>query len=564
MLNIIVVAVTFAVGLLSLRLLFLHLRDFQQMGYKTAWYFRWLIRHRTSYSLFALVLLVCILAVALLREQSLAILLTFVTITLIALSSPVFSRSHQAKKPLVFTSRALRLLFASIACITLAIGAAVSLAILRSESITVLTTIAMLATLASLGGGPLFLLIGNAIMFPLEETSRRRYVSLAHDKSLQLKPKRVGITGSYGKTSVKELVAATLAAKYSTLKTPQSFNTPMGISKVIREDLQPHHDAFVIEMGAYQTGEIRSLCELVGPLDAAVVTGINEQHFERFGSLQATMRAKFEVVQGLNPEGLAVFNGDNHLTRQMADSWHGQKVIYGLDSAPCDLSADDLRYGHTGSKFSLVMVDGSRHQLRIQLIGKHNILNALAAVAVGIHFDIRIEEIAAALASVPPVPHRLQPSQLPGGATLIDDTYSSNPDGASAALDVLKSWPAKRRMIVTPGFIELGAARDSVCQTFAKQIAAICDFAVLVGEAQSKPIREGLRAQGFPADRLITVDSVRSAIGEINTRLGSGDVVLMENDLPDVYESPPTLLHLFSRVLKPTLQPRLSDQGEME
>lgn len=546
MLNAIAIVAALAAGLLWLRLLPLHLQDFQQMEYQTVWYLKWLVHHRRVQLVFnSAVLAVLLFGVAFWTELGLITLTIFATV-LSAAMTPVRLGSKKAKKPLAYTRRAVRVLVASVACGGLLIAGLTASTFLDWGSGASPVTAAMAATLLTLVVAPLLMLLGNGLMYPLEETSRRRQIKLAKAKSSTMDLARIGITGSYGKTTVKELIAAALATKFSTLRTPMSFNTPMGICRVISEDLRAHHEAFVVEMGAYRRGEIRSLCELVGPLDVGVVTGINEQHLERFGSVEATMRAKYEIVEGLAPGGLALFNGDNRHVREMASWWQGRSIVYGVDSPDCDVSAEDIEFSQGGSTFQLALRDGSRSPLRIQLIGRHNVLNALAAVAVGLDFGLPVSHIASALASVPPVDHRLKPMNLPNGAVLIDDTYSSNPDGAFAALDVLGSWSARRRTIVTPGFIELGRANDAVSRSFGERIAATCDLVILVGRVQTKPVLEGLRRGGLPDANVVVVESMNAAQTELK-ELGSGDVILMENDLPDAYESSETPFQLVSR-----------------
>ena len=439
-----------------------------------------------------------------------------------------------AKKPLRPTPRLL-LVLAIAAGLALLLGCAGGLLIAGWQP--TLVVVGGSIVLAVLAEYPAWLLAGASLaLSPLQALAREAVVAAARFKLARSSAIIVAITGSYGKTSTKEILASLLATKYRVLKTPESYNTLLGVSRVILRQLRPEHQVFVVEMGAYQRGEIRRLCRLAPP-HIGILTAINPQHLERFGSLENIALAKYELIEALPADGAAVVNVDNERCRERAEATRHVPVIrYGLDTANRpDVTALDTRSERLASRFTLVGRGGDSAPIALRLLGRHNIANFVGAAAAAMAVGMTADEVARAAGSVEPVPHRLQPVPGAGGVTVLDDAYNSNPDGARAALEVLRGFGDARKVLVTPGMIELGEREEAENRQFGVEAAAVCNDVILVGPKRTEPIRTGLVSAGFPADRIHVVRTIQDATTTLAGLVQSGDVVLFENDLPDNY-----------------------------
>ena len=385
---------------------------------------------------------------------------------------------------------------------------------------------------------PIILTITVGILKPVESLIQRRYISEARDILKEMNPLVVGITGSYGKTGTKEMLAAMLAEKYNVLSPPGSYNTLMGITRVIRERLRPYHEVFVVEMGAYRIGSIDKLCKLTKPKHG-ILTIIGVQHLERFKSRQAIQQAKGELVRALPPDGIAVLNGDDPLCREIGDRFNGEVVYFSLDENQYEIptvQAKEIRIDIQGSDFSLAFPDGEELSVHLPLLGRGAVVNATAAATLAERMSVPKQGIVRALSSMPQVRHRLEAVKGEGGVTIIDDAYNSNPVGAANALEVLSQATSGRRILVTPGMIELGELEEEANYNFGRQAAEACDLAVLVGVKRIEPIRRGLIEAGFEQDNIWVVPTLNDGLELLKDYLKPGDTMLLENDLPDQYE----------------------------
>jgi UDP-N-acetylmuramoyl-tripeptide--D-alanyl-D-alanine ligase len=357
-------------------------------------------------------------------------------------------------------------------------------------------------------------------------------------KLRRLGPMVVGITGSYGKTSTKYFTEALLEPRFRVLKTRASFNTILGVCRAINEELGAEHKVLIVEMGAYRRGEIRDMARLTRP-HIGVLTAIGPQHLERFGSIETIEKAKFELLEALPEDGIAIVNNDDLRVRRMADTLHLAEVRrYGIDTSvgELDLAAVSITHGSDGLRFTLVECGGPRVTVKTRLIGLHNVSNILAAASVARAAGVSLREIAGAIGRLAPVPHRLETHTGTDGVTIIDDAYNSNPVGAFNALDALAAFETGRKVLVTPGMVELGAEQEAWNEQFGARAAAVCDYVILVGTHQTAPIRRGLDERGFAADHLVSVPNLNGGMEALKTIVRSGDVVLFENDLPDLYD----------------------------
>jgi UDP-N-acetylmuramoyl-tripeptide--D-alanyl-D-alanine ligase len=384
---------------------------------------------------------------------------------------------------------------------------------------------------------PFAVLLSNVLLAPVQAGINGYYIRRARHRLRELAPRVVGITGSYGKTSTKFILDTLLAEKFAVLKTPESFNTLMGVSRTINENLLPDHRVLIVEMGAYRRGDVRELCEFVRP-QIGIITAIGPQHLERFGSIEAIQAAKQELIESLPPSGVAILNDDDPRCRELADGSRTAKVLrYGTDPSSGGLRiwAEQVGASSAGLRFVLATNDGQRAESRCVLLGRHNVLNVLAASCAALEFGLRLEEVAQAIPKIQPVPHRLQLIEGAGGVVVIDDSYNSNPVGALGALEALSQFTTGRRVLVTPGMVELGSIEQAQNEEFGAKAARVCDYIILVGEKQTRAVLRGVERERFPTARVCVVPGLGEARAELQKVLRAGDVVLFENDLPDLY-----------------------------
>lgn len=381
---------------------------------------------------------------------------------------------------------------------------------------------------------PMFILFAHIMILPVENCVKRWYYNDAVRKlSGRDTLTKIGIVGSYGKTSTKFILGTILQEKWNTLVTPSSYNTPMGITRVVREQLSAEHEVFVAEMGERYKGDIAELCNLVKP-HYGIITAVGKQHLDTFGSYESIIDTISEILYELPPHGAVFINGENPDCRRMYDTCMlDNKFFFGLEGEGLYLKAVDINVGNSGSSFTLVAGDGESVRCKTVLLGKHNIVNITGAAALAKYLGVSMKQIAMAIKKIKPIEHRLQLIQ--GSVTVIDDTYNSNPAGAKAALDVLKEFAPPRRIIVTPGMVELGEEEDILNESFGRDIANAADIAILVGGRRVEPIRRGLINEGFPEDCIVVVDSLTEVASILPLYAMPGSVVLFENDLPDNY-----------------------------
>ncbi|MCR4707869.1 MAG: UDP-N-acetylmuramoyl-tripeptide--D-alanyl-D-alanine ligase [Clostridiales bacterium] len=378
----------------------------------------------------------------------------------------------------------------------------------------------------------LILALSACLAKPLEAYIANQFVADAK-RRLDEMPNliRIGITGSYGKTSTKFLLRDILSVRWNVLATPGSFNTTMGVTRVIREMLTPTHEVFIAEMGARHPGDIRELVNLVRP-NVGILTSIGPQHLDTFGSVETIAKTKNELIEGLPENGTAIFARDGAYCEKLFNACGLQNKILAGER----IAAEEVEVGPWGTRFLLSDREtGESIRCETRLLGRHTVENLLLCAAAARQLGLSMDEIERGIARCQPVEHRLQLLPAIGGITIIDDAFNSNPAGAKAAIDVLSHFP-ERRVVVTPGMVELGAEEAKYNREFGKQMAEACDLVILVGERHTLPIAEGLKEAGFPEEKVCTVASFAEAQERMKDLLKAGDTVLYENDLPDNYE----------------------------
>jgi len=381
---------------------------------------------------------------------------------------------------------------------------------------------------------PLWLVSANALLGPYEHAVQRGYERDAVRRLADVRPFIVGITGSYGKSSTKSMLAHILQFKGPTLASTGSINTLMGNTRHIREHLVFGHQFMVVEMGAYYIGSIRRLCALTPP-SAAIVTAVGDAHLERFGSLENIVTAKSELAQALPVGGLLVVNADYpgalRIGRTVTDR---RLLLYGETSAEdLDTRVEDVRFTLTGTHFVL-RTRTARHECFTPIHGRPIVSNLAGAFTLAVALGVDPAIAVASFRTLKPVANRLEVVE-DRGLIWVRDAYNSNQYGFRAALEVLAALPATRRVLVTPGVIELGSMQAEVNRALSAAAAAVCDHTLVVSGTNRDAFVAGHADAGHP-DRLVTVSNRSEAFRWIGEHVTPGDAVLLENDLPDLYE----------------------------
>lgn len=430
--------------------------------------------------------------------------------------------NRKSKKPLVCTQRVWRTF--GVEALLVALLAAVALPLVGVAYGVPLLEVCVVLT-------PLITIAAFVVLTPVEKAINRWYYNDAA-RILRSMPhlKIIAITGSYGKTSTKHYLYRILSEKYNVLMTPGSFNTTLGVIRTVREQLKPYHEVFIVEMGAKQAGDIREICELVHP-SMGIITAVGEQHLESFGSIENVQRTKFELVDALPADGVAVLNDDFKYIHNRAVE-NVRAVRYGKDA---DYDVTSTEYTAEGTRFTIADKGGWSLDLQTRLVGKYNLTNTLACCIIARELGLTDRQIRIAVADIRQVEHRLS-IRAAGGLTIIDDAFNSNPHGSAMALEVLGSMKGGRRIVITPGMIELGAHQYDYNRVLGRNAARACDYVIVVGEFNRRAIVDGLHDEAFSAERIITVDTFAEATARLREIAQAGDAVLYENDLPDTFK----------------------------
>lgn len=507
------------------RRLLTYLHIYQQEEYDSRRFIRWLIgRYSFDKKVSFVIFVVGCLELAIFLSTWTADLLIFFTLLIFFLLEP--RMRPRSKKALVMTARAGRIFCAAL--VVLAIVATAFGVWLRHP----------IFWLIPVQGIPFALTIGNFVVKPYEKKLQERFWNEAHAKLLALKPTVIGITGSFGKTSTKHLLGHILELQAPTLITPGSVNTPMGIARIVREQLASHHRFFVCEMGAYGPGSIERLCRLAPP-DFALITAIGMAHYERFKTLDTVAKTKFELAEATAKKNGPVVVAEQVLeftdAKQFRDRYANTIVVGpGPDSA---LRILESLQTETGIQ-ARVSWRGVEYVLKAPIFGEHHIGNMCVVFASACTLGVTPEDAILALASAPQISHRLEVKQGPAGSKMIDDAYNSNPVGFAAALRLLNALRREggRRVLITPGMVELGPAHDEEHRKIGELAAATVDVLLPVLPNRIRTLTEAY-ISGNPNGTVIPCPTFQAAQSWMNANLTANDVVLLENDLPDLYEA---------------------------
>lgn len=501
----------------------------QQSSYRIERYWRWLQgNYSSAWRLIDLALLF------LLFSTLLTPMFNMLIVGLAALTKLFIIFTRKYKKPLVFTKRVWRIY--SVAAILSLSGFIVTAVLYNGNDLYPTHVVALGILLLEAFFSWAFVIAAVWLLSPVEKNINKKYYDDAAN-ILHSMPdlKIIGITGSYGKTSTKHYLERILSEKYNVLMTPGSFNTTMGVIRTIREYLKPYNEVFICEMGAKQPGDVKEICDLVHP-SIGIVTAVGPMHLETFKSIDNVQRTKFELVDSLPQDGLAVVNNDfeacaNRKVDNVAISRYGVANTNG-----CDFIAEDIEYTPDGTSFTVKDKNGTPLRIHTRLLGECNISNLLAAVIVALELGVEPERIQYAIEDIEQVEHRLNVKRTPGGVNIIDDAFNSNPSGSKMAMEVLSHFKNGRRIVVTPGMVELGDKQFELNRNLGHHIADNVDIAIIVGHYNREALLAGLEDHGFPTDKTIIAESFADAQQKLGQLLKSGDTVLYENDLPDTFK----------------------------
>ncbi len=497
-----------------------HLQMLQQSSYFPSRYLKWL---KTAWSLRTLWSIVAfgLAFLTVFFSYSPVYLVLVALVCLVRIPRAKSDYKHSIKK-LVFTARVKRQY--ALCCLLCVAPGVLGWAF----HLQWLIYIGMLLAYAT----PLTCLVAWTILQPLEKSISAWYVNDAKKMLRAHKGLRViGITGSYGKTSTKYILGRILKEKYNVLITPESYNTPMGIVRTVRGSLRPETQIFVAEMGAKKKGDVEEICRIANP-EMGIITSVGPQHLDTFGSIETVAATKFELADHCKKNNGPVFlNTDNELIARRAENY--ATVSYGFEGNP-DYTLQNLNYTADGLCFDLVQ-GGQAIPLTTRLLGRHNALNIAAAAACAHRLGVSAEDIRFAVASLTPVEHRLQMKPFLNGSLLIDDAYNANPEGCLEAVQVLSRFAGYKKIIVTPGLVELGAREYDCNFALGAAAAKYCDEIILVGQKRAVPMQDAIKKTDFDPAHLFVVDRFADALAKLGHLCDKNTVVLFENDLPDNY-----------------------------
>lgn len=365
---------------------------------------------------------------------------------------------------------------------------------------------------------PLLLCLANAITGVFENARNRKFVKRAGQVLDETEITRVAIVGSYGKTSVKNILCTLLSQKYAVVETPASYNTPVGIAKTVFSDAFQGKEILIAEMGARKRGDIEELCDLVKP-DYAIFTGVCQQHIQTFGSLDGVWEEKSKIFGSAK----TVVCGES--LRERASGFENACFANG-EIKEVELKAAETRF--------TLCVDGQEKRISVKLLGNAAIENISLAVSLCVRLGLTMDEIANGLEKLQPIPHRLQLMEN-GGVYILDDGYNCNPRGAKEGIAALARFDG-RKCIVTPGIVECGVLEESINEALGGEIAAAgLDKVILVGDTLVGAVKTGYKNAGGDEEKLSIARSLEKAKEELSGWIQVGDAVLFLNDLPDVY-----------------------------
>ncbi len=383
------------------------------------------------------------------------------------------------------------------------------------------------------------------LFFQLPTFLFRKVILLkAEKKIVQFKKKGgvvIGITGSYGKSSTKEFLAEILSAKFNILKTEKNVNAEIGIAKTVLEKLKPDHEVFIAEIGAYERGKIKEVCQVIKP-KIGILTGINQQHLSTFGSQENIVKGKFELIESLNKEGIGILNWDNDFIKNYFQRNKGKfkagKIIkcsfFKNKKEEVDFWVENFEIDKEYLLFQVFSKNSrknneKKNNFKVNLLGKQNVTNILLAIACAKELGMSFQEIASACLKI---------NSNQGGIkflkkdkpVILDSSYSANPDGVLADLDYLKNYKG-RKIVVMPCLIELGRAAGSIHREIGRKIGEVCDLAIITTNDYFKEIKKGAAETGMKGENILFIKNPDEIISRIKS-CEINSVILLEGRIP--------------------------------
>jgi len=437
-----------------------------------------------------------------------------------------FTRIEQ-RKQFVRTAKGLLLLAIAWTIVFFLVGTAVSILWIYTSPLKYI--LSFLTVILS----PYFLAYGIIIPLLVIETVIQRpaeylIISKAKQKLKTHNSMKIGIAGSFGKTTLREILKTVLSEEKKTAAPPHSYNTILGISKFIKT-LKGDEDILIFELGEYRPGDIRKLCDLVQP-DTGVITGVNEAHLKKFKSLERTVKTIYELADYLGERPVYV-NGESELARKKARSGH---ILYSrrrIGNWKIENQKTDL----TGTSFTMVK-NGTKMELKSPLLGLHQIGPLAAAADIALSLGFSPDRVKSGISKTKPFNHRLEPKTDDAGVITLDDSYNGNPDGVKAVIEFLASLNNHRRFYVTPGLVEMGPRTQEVHKQIGKSLAkAKIEKVILIKNSVTSFIEEGLKEERYGGE-VLWFDDGPAAFAALPHLTVKGDVVLLQNDWPDQYQ----------------------------
>jgi len=376
---------------------------------------------------------------------------------------------------------------------------------------------------------PLLPVLANFVNI-YDKLKNRNFIKTAQNKLKNHPTKIIAITGSNGKTSVKNILLKMLSTQYKVQASPASYNTPLGIAKFINNDLKFDTEFLIFEYGARHKNDIKKLCNLYGA-DFGIITTISGQHLESFKSIENIFNAKKELSKALQNKP-CVFNIDNLYTKRMFDEKTGDKISVSTNQM-ADVFALNIKIKNFKTYFQ-IHINNEVFSLKTNLLGHHNVSNICLSSALASHLEISTENVVYAIENLEQVPHRLSLTQT--HINILDDSYNCSPLSAKESLLVLKQFPNKK-MVVTPGIIECGKEKFNINFSLGKELSYF-DYIVIVGNENKQSISLGIKKEiqetNLKPQILFanTLDDAKHHFAKLNT----GDTLLLLNDLPDDYK----------------------------
>ena len=437
----------------------------------------------------------------------------------------IFS-NQPLRKSIVWTQKAIGMLTLAVLCY---LGALVI--VLFSPSLV----FALISLIIGFFLFPVFYTFSLCILFPIDTLIKFIVITRAKHKLSSTNVKIIGIAGSYGKTTMKNVISSVLSTKFSVITTPESVNTPIGIAQWLIKTLTKQAEIVIVEMGEHYRGDIRGLCKIYPP-DIAILTGINEAHLERLKTLETSIATMFEIVEHAKPDAHIILNADDEHIRNSYRKYRKDKQLSfysSLNNSLAELKITKKIFDEENLRWVCTIEKVGNTTLR--LLGEYALGDVIASILIGKSLGMNNEEVTKGINSLSPIPHRLEPIQGKEGVLVIDDSYNGNPDGVREAIRVLSHFKKRRKIFITPGLVEMGMKASIVHETIGRELAGVADRVILIKNSVTPFIEKGLKEKKFDESHIIWFNTATETHNKLSDIIRPNDVVLFQNDWGDQY-----------------------------